>query len=48
MFDKWYDYIEAQIDRFIAVFVDVLFYGSVAGVFLLVIVQALKTLNPNP
>ena len=37
-----YDRVEGQIDRAMDVIENVLFYGAIAGVILLVVVQALK------
>lgn len=39
MFDKWCDSVEAQIDKFIDVVENVLFYAAIAGAILLAIVQ---------
>ena len=37
-----YDSIEGQIDRFMAVAENVLFYAAIAGVILLIIVQTVQ------
>ena len=44
MSDDWFDRVEGQVDRFIGVAVEVLFYSTIAGTFLLIIVQIKKWL----
>ena len=45
MFDRWYDSIEGQVDRFMSVAENVLFYATIAGVIALVIVQGIKAID---
>jgi hypothetical protein len=45
MLDRWYDSMEAQIDRGMDAVGAVLFWLAIAGVILLVIVQGIKAIG---
>ena len=46
MFDKWYESMEAEIVRILAVVYSALFFAAIVGTGLLIAIQAVKYLKP--